>query len=1116
MKFDGQTRSRIFKPVSVLYFALFVLLSTVATAQKTGNVFLYDSATSAAASISSGANSMSWSQATESRYSSPYLVVGISINISNDAAASVSSVTYNASSLVLLGSLSSGGATRERLELWGLANPANGTNTITVTFSTVATSGAPIRAIGGSGTFYGVSTIQNVVLNNGNGTSPTLAVTSSATTSNVIAFLADQGNRTPTVTGTGQVDNFQVSTGGSNTETYLDMSAISSPTAGSNTMSYSLSGGSGWVEIGAEIVWDGTFTAVGLKSFHALPFEDEVELSWNTSSESKNLGFNVYRETGGQRVKVNPSLIAGASLAFGTEKLVHTNRSYKWIDSTPSSGSSQYWLEDIDTGGHSTWHGPYPLEILKLQSRNVALINGTLNARLLSTPITNVAHYIAMRNSGSLASPLHNKKTRDNQAWLNQQNAVKIVVEHNGWYSIPLTSLASQFSGNLDTSQWQLFVEGVPVAFQMWQQSPGTIGSNDSFQFYGMSLDSPYSGQRVYWLVNNGRGNRISTYQYPYSGLALLNSHPQTVIYQPRTVYFAPLLTGGGNNFFGDPVTGSGLVLSIPTPNTVASVAFDAQLTIRLQGVVDAVTHTVQVAMNGNVLGTMEFNGMQSAESIFPVSMVNASNGTADITLTSLNGDTDISVTDTVTLTYPHSWTVESNAADLTVASGSPIVLNGFSRADIRVFDITTPNAPIEIQARISGNNNSYTAGFYASNGYPSRRKILAITSAQWNVPVAITRHTPTSLGSSSNEADMIILGPAALLPGARPLLNLHTQQGMKVKAVALEDVFDEFNYGEKSPFAIRAFLQAANESWGHVPGHGPHYLLLFGDGSLDPHNYLGFGNQDLMPTKMVDTSQITTASDDWFTDFHDTGVPQISTGRLPVHSVAEGLAVSNRLYAYATGANSGTWSSQAFLLSGPSSDNSFDANSVSLTQTIPAIIQIQTVSSSDSTARTQLLSALDHGQVLVNFMGHGSEQDWAGGSLLDISDIPNIQNNGHLPVIVSMTCLNGMFQDVFADALAKSLILAPNGTAAAVWASSGLNSIPAQGFMDQAFVQSLFSSSAMTFGDAARIAKSKVDNLDLRRTWILFGDPAMTLPSGAFPPVSSTTLIRAARLKHH
>jgi hypothetical protein len=92
------------------------------------------------------------------------------------------------------------------------------------------------------------------------------------------------------------------------------------------------------------------------------------------------------------------------------------------------------------------------------------------------------------------------------------------------------------------------------------------------------------------------------------------------------------------------------------------------------------------------------------------------------------------------------------------------------------------------------------------------------------------------------------------------------------------------------------------------------------------------------------------------------------------------------------------------------------------------------------------------------------------------------------------MTCLNGFFQDVYGTALAKALIEAPGGGALAVWASSGLTDSGSQAAMNQALIKALFGTQPVTIGEAAATAKTAAGNLDARRTWILFGDPATRL----------------------
>jgi hypothetical protein len=62
------------------------------------------------------------------------------------------------------------------------------------------------------------------------------------------------------------------------------------------------------------------------------------------------------------------------------------------------------------------------------------------------------------------------------------------------------------------------------------------------------------------------------------------------------------------------------------------------------------------------------------------------------------------------------------------------------------------------------------------------------------------------------------------------------------------------------------------------------------------------------------------------------------------------------------------------------------------------------------------------------------------------------------------------------------------------VWASCGLTNAGPQFQMDNRFTQTLFSQPKPALGDAVLAAKSAISDMDVRRTFILFGDPAMRL----------------------
>ena len=108
-------------------------------------------------------------------------------------------------------------------------------------------------------------------------------------------------------------------------------------------------------------------------------------------------------------------------------------------------------------------------------------------------------------------------------------------------------------------------------------------------------------------------------------------------------------------------------------------------------------------------------------------------------------------------------------------------------------------------------------------------------------------------------DADYLVVGPARFLDLASPLLELRRGQGLRVKAVAVEDIYDQFGSGEARPEAIREFLEYAYHFWREPRVR---YVLLLGDGTYDFKDHLGTGVQNQVPPLMVKTSYLWTVSD--------------------------------------------------------------------------------------------------------------------------------------------------------------------------------------------------------------------------------------------------------------
>src|SRR5262249_30805215 len=152
-----------------------------------------------------------------------------------------------------------------------------------------------------------------------------------------------------------------------------------------------------------------------------------------------------------------------------------------------------------------------------------------------------------------------------------------------------------------------------------------------------------------------------------------------------------------------------------------------------------------------------------------------------------------------------------------------------------------------------------------------------------------------------------------------------------------------------------------------------PHYVILAGDASYDPRNFLGLSsNPDLVPTRLVNTGYGQAANDGWFSDFSDNLQPQMAIGRLPVETASDLTSLINKIIAYdKVSPGSG------FLLASDASDAmpSFADTTATLMTSLPPGT-VPTLITRDPVAdnHAALISDIDASPKLVNFVGHGTE----------------------------------------------------------------------------------------------------------------------------------------------
>ena len=880
-------------------------------------------------------------------------------------------------------------------------------------------------------------------------------------------------------------------------------------------------------------------TAVRLSSFSATAHGDGVKLDWQTGYEADNLGFHVYREENGERIRLTPELVAGTALLAGSGTALTAGHSYSWWDAYsnsgepsaissrssilhPQSSSVRYWLEDVDLNGTRTLHGPVTpvmsnqalpdnvsAELLSEVSRRVGdkyddfWRAQDLKAKLwrkVSQGPALTAQTFDQSLSGIAtagvkpAAQVEEKPTRQDyarQKSLASRGAVKLLVKEKGWYRVSRKELMDGgLSSRANPRTLQLYRDGREQPIKVLSERNGRTETLVAVEFYGEGLDTVSTDTRTYWLIEGGRpGKRIKaggTLSPQSSVLSAPKSFPFTVKKKDRVFYFAALKNGEEESFFGPLVTSEAVDQVLALSHIDPVPPSQALLEVALQGATN-VAHRVKVMFNEVELGEVVFDGQSPALVEFFLPRSYLLEGDNVVTLVSQAGETDISLIDFIRLSYWHSYSADQDSLSFTAQGGQRLSVDGFSQPSIRVIDITDPQAHQEVAGEVqaSGAGHGVTVEVPGKN----ERRLLAFTESEVRQPVSVLANRPSRWHQQARRADLLIVSHGDFLNELQPLKALRESQRLAVALIDVEDLYDEFSFGAKSAQAIKDLVALSKPNWRRRTG----YVLLVGDASFDPKNYLGLGNNDFVPTKLIETGYLKTASDDWFVDFNNDGLPEAALGRLAVRTREEAAAVVAKIIGYEQQGRGAI--ANALLVADINDSFDFEQASEEIQTLLPASMRVERIYrgsfGSDQEAKNQLIESLNQGSLLVNYLGHGSVEILKG--MLSSEDARSLTNS-RLPFFIAMTCLNGFFHDVYTESLAEALLKAPRGGAVAVWASSTLSAPQGQTVMNQHLIHHLFSATSSTLGQAAMRAKASITDPDVRRSWMLFGDPSTRL----------------------
>jgi len=156
--------------------------------------------------------------------------------------------------------------------------------------------------------------------------------------------------------------------------------------------------------------------------------------------------------------------------------------------------------------------------------------------------------------------------------------------------------------------------------------------------------------------------------------------------------------------------------------------------------------------------------------------------------------------------------------------------ISNLSSAQNYLWNISNPFQPTAIQ------NSVFNAGLliFGKTLAEIQKFIVVNHSAIQSVTDSLTLYQPVDLLSAQNKADYLIISPKEFLIDLQPLVQYRESQGLKVKLIDLQDVYNQFNYGITHPIAVKNFFGYAYQHW---QSPAPSYVLLVGDGHWDLKN---------------------------------------------------------------------------------------------------------------------------------------------------------------------------------------------------------------------------------------------------------------------------------------
>ncbi len=252
------------------------------------------------------------------------------------------------------------------------------------------------------------------------------------------------------------------------------------------------------------------------------------------------------------------------------------------------------------------------------------------------------------------------------------------------------------------------------------------------------------------------------------------------------------------------------------------------------------------------------------------------------------------------------------------------------------VYDVSDSTAPRVLAippafVRSSG-TNLWAVRFQDQAAVGTRRNYVAVLGAPQVADAAVGRAGRVGsppIWDVPGRPELVIVTPELFRPAAERLAAHRRTQGYDVLVASENEVYDTFDGGRRSDWAIRRLLEYAFARW------NARFALLVGDASEDARNELATSDKDWLPAHLISgpvgtsNGQELSASEFWYVnDLDNTSppgppctnsepdpFPDMSIGRFAVGSLAEADGLVDKVIAYDASDKTAAWRHKVVLL---------------------------------------------------------------------------------------------------------------------------------------------------------------------------------------------------------